>query len=153
MSVDVLTLQGASLLEEGAGINDLGIRPINIGHEVQAATRRFVNTAQKVAIQKQHLTFNHRCKRYGLIPPSLQARPPVNSYRGRKIAENASRQYLSARITQNTAYSRRLQTCFSSRDNWNTPASNSCYLPSPAERKGYIPADREDQEKTATKVY
>ena len=63
-----------------------------------------------MAAQQQHLSFNHRCKCYGLIPPSLQARPLINSYRGRRIAMISSRQYLGARIAQNAAHSRRLQT-------------------------------------------
>ena len=65
---------------------------------------------RKVAAQQQHLSFNRRCKHCSLIPPSLQARPLVNSYRGRRIAMIASRQYLGARIAQNAAHPRRLKT-------------------------------------------
>ena len=69
--------------------------------KLRAATRHYISMAQKIATQKQQLTFNHRCKDYGLHPPSLRVRPLVNTNTGRKIARRASGQFLCARISEN----------------------------------------------------
>jgi len=78
--------------------------------ELRAATRHYISTAQKIANQKQQLTFNHRCKYYGLLPPSLRVRPLVNTNTGRKIARRASDQFLHARISENATSIRHLET-------------------------------------------
>jgi len=66
--------------------------------------------AQKIAAQKQQLTFNYRCKHYGLHPPSLRVRPLVNTNTGRKIARRASGQFLCARTSENATSIRHLET-------------------------------------------
>ena len=79
-------------------------------HELRAATRHYIPTAQKIVNQKQQLTFNHRCKYYGLLPPSLRVRPLVDTNTGRKIARRASDQFLRARISENATSIRHLET-------------------------------------------
>ena len=64
-------------------------------------TRCYVNTALKMARQKEHIAFNTRCRRYRLIPRSLQIKPPVNTYEGNRIARRAGFQFLNARINDN----------------------------------------------------
>ena len=64
------------------------------------ATRRYVATAKKLARWEQHLTFNHRCKQYNIIPKSLKVRPLVDNQKGRQTACQASRQFLAARISK-----------------------------------------------------
>ena len=64
-------------------------------------TRHYVNTALRLARQREHIAFNTRCRRYRLIPRSLQIRPPVNTYEGNRIARRAGFQFLNARINDN----------------------------------------------------
>ena len=54
-----------------------------------------------IASSRQHLTFNIRAKRYGLIPRSLRVCPLVHSQEGRQIAMKTSRNFLLARIGEN----------------------------------------------------
>ena len=63
--------------------------------------RQYVRSLQKMATTKQHLAFNLRAKRYNLIPRSLRVKPLVTSQEGRNIANNTSRSFLLARISQN----------------------------------------------------
>ena len=94
---------------------------LNYSHELQAATRRYIRTAQKIATQKQQLTFNHRCKYHGVLPPSLRVRPLVKTNAGRRIAKRASFQFLSARISQNTRRFATYQpTSFFRSGNWSS---------------------------------
>ena len=64
-------------------------------------TRRYVNTAMKMARQKEHIAFNTRCRRYHLVPKSLCIKPPVDTYEGKRIAQRAGFQFLNARINDN----------------------------------------------------
>ena len=63
--------------------------------------RHYIKTAEMIASSRQHLTFNIRAKRYGLIPRSLRVRPLVHSQEGRQIAMKTSRNFLLARIREN----------------------------------------------------
>lgn len=62
--------------------------------------RRYVNTSLKIARQHQHIAFNTRCRRYGIIPRSLRVKPLVDTDGGRRIAARTSSQFLSARIDE-----------------------------------------------------
>ena len=63
--------------------------------------RHYIKTAEMIASSRQHLTFNIRAKRYGLIPRSLRVHPLVHSQEGRQIAMKTSRNFLLARIGEN----------------------------------------------------
>ena len=82
----------------------------NCNHRSLAAARYYVKTSRRITVQKQHLNFNLRSKRYALIPNSIRVRPLVDSYEGHRIAERASRQFLAARVTQNHRAIRHLET-------------------------------------------
>ena len=71
--------------------------------------RRYTRTAERTAAHRQHLAFNLRLKRYGLLPRSLWVRPLINSQEGRDIANRASRRFLMARIAQNARTVRNLE--------------------------------------------
>ena len=49
---------------------------------------------------KNHHVFSLRCRDEGIIPASLRVRTPVRTREGYRIAERASRAFLSARIQQ-----------------------------------------------------
>ena len=53
---------------------------------------------EKTSRFKNHVVFSARCKTYDVIPPSLRIRSPIDTTRGREIAERASRQFLSERL-------------------------------------------------------
>ena len=44
------------------------------------------------------MAFSARCKKVGLIPPSLRIKPPIDTTQGWKIADRASRQFLNERL-------------------------------------------------------
>ena len=82
----------------------------NYNHESLAAARYYVRTSRRIITQKQHLNFNLRSKRYAPIPNAIRVRTLVDSYKGHHIAEQASRQFLGARVTQNLRTIRHLKT-------------------------------------------
>ena len=47
---------------------------------------------------KEHLMFNHRCRRYEIIPSFLRIKPLVRNTLGMKVAEHSSSQFLAALI-------------------------------------------------------
>ena len=53
---------------------------------------------EKLAKFRNHIVFSARCKKTGLIPPSLQIKSPVATERGKAIASRASRQFLNERL-------------------------------------------------------
>ena len=68
------------------------------GQETTALTVNYGRCLEKLAKYKNHVVFSARCKKSGVIPPSLRIRSPVDTNRGREIAERASRQLLNERI-------------------------------------------------------
>ncbi len=72
----------------------------NYGQRILGMVRKYLKLTKKMASLKQHLNFNLRMKRYGLIPRSLHVKPLVNTQEGRNIAKRTSRSFLLARITQ-----------------------------------------------------
>ena len=71
------------------------------GHLVLILIRRFVATYAKIARQRCHLYFNHRCKEYGVITKSLHVRPIIRSSKGFRLARKQSFQNLNLRISTN----------------------------------------------------
>ena len=71
--------------------------------------RRHTRIAERIAAHRQHLAFNLRLKRYGLVPRSLWVRPLVDSQEGKDIARRTSRRFLMARISQNVRTVRELK--------------------------------------------
>ena len=65
------------------------------GVDVAASARRYVKSVMQIARYKEHLTFNHRCRRYGIVPPF---KPLVRNTLGIKVAECLSHQFLAALI-------------------------------------------------------
>ena len=68
------------------------------GADVAALARKYVKSAMRIARHKEHLTFNHRCCRYGIVPPFLRVKPLVHNTLGMKVAEHSSHQFLAALI-------------------------------------------------------
>ena len=68
--------------------------------EALKTVRHYVNTAQKISRTHQHIAFNQRCRRYQLLQRSLTIKPLVPTPQGRRIAQRASYQFLSARVQQ-----------------------------------------------------
>ena len=68
------------------------------GADVTALARKYVKSAMRIARHKEHLTFNHRCRRYGIVPPFLRVKPLVRNTLGMKVAERSSHQFLAALI-------------------------------------------------------
>lgn len=62
--------------------------------------RLYLRTSLKIVRHRQHIAFNTRCKRYDIIPRSLQVKPLVSMLDGRRIARRASFQFLSAIIDE-----------------------------------------------------
>ena len=52
----------------------------------------------KTARFKNHVIFSLRCKHEGFLPKSLVIRSPIDTERGRKIADRANRQFLNERL-------------------------------------------------------
>ena len=53
---------------------------------------------ERLAKFRNHVVFSARCKQSNLIPPSLKVKPPINTERGKTIANRASRQFLDERL-------------------------------------------------------
>ena len=49
------------------------------GTAVAASVCKYVNSAIRTARHKEHLTFNHSCRRYGVVPPFLRVKPLVRN--------------------------------------------------------------------------
>ena len=80
------------------------------GVQALKSVRYYVNSASKESRLRQHIAFNHRCRRYGLTPRSLAVKPLVSTQEGHRVAARASRQFLSARVQQCYGKLRRLET-------------------------------------------
>ena len=80
------------------------------GVQALQSVRYYVNSASKESRLRQHIAFNHRCRRYGLTPRSLAVKPLVSTQEGHRVAARASRQFLSARVQQCYGKLRRLET-------------------------------------------
>ena len=68
------------------------------GHETTALTVGYDRCMMKIAKFKNHVVFSARCKKAGVTPPSLRIRSPIDTERGRAIAERTSRQFLDERL-------------------------------------------------------
>ena len=68
------------------------------GEQTQTESARYGKCLEKLARYKNHVVFSARCKRQGIIPVSLRIRSPVNSERGKEIAEKASKRFLNERL-------------------------------------------------------
>ena len=68
------------------------------GVQTLQAARYYVKTSTKIAKHQQHTAFNRRCRLYNVIPRCLQVKPLVRTAEGYRIAYNASRHFLGARI-------------------------------------------------------
>ena len=80
------------------------------GVQALQSVRYYVNSASKESRLRQHIAFNHRCRRYGLTPCSLAVKPLVSTQEGHRGAARVSRQFLSARVQQCFGKLRRLET-------------------------------------------
>ena len=60
--------------------------------------KSYESTLEKQAHFRSHVIFNARCKRTGVLPPSLRIRPPILTNRGWEIAQRAGRQFLNERL-------------------------------------------------------
>lgn len=56
------------------------------------------DTLHKIARFSNHLIFNIRCNKHGLIPISLQVKQLIHTKRGYDISAKASKQFLQERI-------------------------------------------------------
>ena len=54
--------------------------------------------SEKYSRFKNHVVFSARCKKQGVVPPSLRIRPPIDTNRGWQIAEKAKRSFVNERL-------------------------------------------------------
>ena len=60
----------------------------NSDEQILHKARKYIKDYGKVAANKQHLTFNHRAKRYDLVPRSLNVFSIVIMLKGQKLLNN-----------------------------------------------------------------
>ena len=70
------------------------------GSSTQKLVREHERSLHKRAHCSNHHIFSMRCRDKGVLPTSLRIRPPVKTREGYRIAEQASRASLSARIRE-----------------------------------------------------
>ena len=70
------------------------------GSSTQKLVRQHENSLHRRAQCSNCHIFNMRCRDEGVIPASLRIKPPVKTRQGYRIAECASRAFLSARIRE-----------------------------------------------------
>ena len=68
------------------------------GTGVTTLTTAYQRCLEKEARYRNHIVFNARCKRERVTPGSLPVDPPIDTLRGRKIAEQAGRQFVNERL-------------------------------------------------------
>ena len=71
------------------------------GTQVLQSVRYYVSTGIRLAKQREHLTFNLRCKQLRLSTSSLSVKPLVRTAEGYQIAKQTSFRFLCARINEN----------------------------------------------------
>ena len=59
---------------------------------------RYSKCAEGIARHRNNIIFDLRCKKAGLLPPSLRIRSPISTGRGIRIATRASQQFLNEHI-------------------------------------------------------
>ena len=68
------------------------------GKDTTAFTVGYDRCVEKISRFKNHVAFSARCKKEKVVPPSLRIRSPVDTERGRAIADHASQQFLNERL-------------------------------------------------------
>ena len=71
--------------------------------------RKYERCTEETVRFRNHIAFNLRCKREGVIPKGLRMRAPINTEKGKRIADVASRQFLNERIRLSNCKLRRLE--------------------------------------------
>ena len=79
----------------------LFMRIRDYGEDTYREAKRFVGYSEKLAVAREQLTFNKRCKRTNILPKSLQIKPVIKTRKGYQIAYNTGKQYLDAFIDDN----------------------------------------------------
>jgi hypothetical protein len=64
---------------------------LNYGQQVLQQARKLEKTATQLAAWKNHLTFNHRCKRLGVTPPSLRLHTNVRGQAAHQVITAAQK--------------------------------------------------------------
>ena len=95
------------------------IREDNSVEALQSA-RHYANTACKISRTYQHIAFSQRCRRYQLLPRSLEVKPVVSIAQGRLIAQRTGFQFLAARVQHCYRKLKRRTSSFRSA-NWTMP--------------------------------
>jgi hypothetical protein len=72
----------------------------NYGQQVLQLARKLEKTATQLASWKNHLTFNHQCKRLGVMPPSLRLHTNVQGQAAHQILTTAQKKLTTVRIDQ-----------------------------------------------------
>ena len=68
------------------------------GTDVEKMASSFSRCVLKISKFKNHVVFSARCKRVGILPPSLRIKSPVDSARGYQIARAAGYKFLDERL-------------------------------------------------------
>ena len=68
------------------------------GPKVVNLISRYERCRERTARFRNHVVFALRCKQEGIIPRSLDIRPPINTEQGRRIARRAGHQFLRERL-------------------------------------------------------
>jgi hypothetical protein len=72
----------------------------NFSQPVLQLARKLEKKATQSASWKNHITFNHQCKRLGLTPPSLRLHTNVQGQAAQHIIATAQRKLTTVRISQ-----------------------------------------------------
>ncbi|XP_072022566.1 uncharacterized protein [Amphiura filiformis] len=70
----------------------------NYGNDAVKNIRDLENVDKKIARHRNHLTFTHRCKQYGVTPTSLRIRCPIRTIKAKNIIEKAQKDLARERI-------------------------------------------------------
>ena len=89
------------MLFEGREFDGLTLKECFVkgyGEETFRLSRSYSNALVGLARWKNHVVFNLRCKKAGVIPRSLRVACPIKTERGRAIANNAGRAFVRERL-------------------------------------------------------
>ena len=66
--------------------------------EIVALIRRYSKEKESIARHRNNIIFDLRCKKHGILPPSLRIKPPIPTVEGQRIARQAGQQFLNEHL-------------------------------------------------------
>ena len=68
------------------------------GKETVALIRCYSKGKESIARHRNNIIFDLRCKKHGILPPSLRIKPPIPTVEGQRIARQAGQQFLNEHL-------------------------------------------------------